>query len=118
LLGHGMELHTCLDCGREIGEAGGRGLGPTAGVLALSAGQGGLFCADCAHDAAGTVAVTPAALAVLRAYVENDLAVAARQKLQPAVRAEVGRIMEAFLTAQFDGYRGLRSMKLAASARA
>ena len=48
--------------------------------------------------------------------VAHELAVAAGQRLQPAVRAEVGRIMEAFLTAQFDGYRGLRSMKLAASA--
>ncbi|MDZ4805874.1 MAG: DNA repair protein RecO [Candidatus Eisenbacteria bacterium] len=115
LLGHGMELHTCLNCGREIGEAGGRGLGPAAGALALSAGQGGLYCVECAHDTSGTVAVSPAALAVLRAYVENDLAVAARQNLQPMVRAEVGRVMEAFLTAQFDGYRGLRSLKLAAS---
>lgn len=116
LLGHGMELHACLHCGREIGAAGGRGLGPAAGALALSAAQGGLYCADCAREATGTVTVSPAALAVLRAYVENELAVAARQSLQPAVRAEVGRIMEAFLTAQFDGYRGLRSMKLAASA--
>ena len=116
LLGHGMELHTCLNCGREIGEAGGRGLGPAAGALALSAGQGGLYCAECAHGTSGTVTVSPAALAVLRAYVENDLAVAARQNLQPTVRAEVGRVMEAFLTAQFDGYRGLRSLKLAASA--
>lgn len=116
LLGHGMELHSCLRCGREIGAMGGRGLGPAAGALALSAAQGGLYCAECARAATGTVTVSPAALAVLRAYVENDLAVAARQNLQPAVRAEVGRILEAFLTAQFDGYRGLRSMKLAASA--
>ena len=114
LLGHGMELHTCLECGKEIGEEGGRGLGPRAGLLALSASQGGLFCAACAGGAVGTVPVTPAALAVLRAYVENDLSVAARQQLTPAVRSEVGRIMEAFLTAQFDGYRGLRALKLAA----
>ena len=67
------------------------------------------------RDADGTVPVSPGALAVLRAYVENDLSVATRQRLAPAVRAETGRILEAFLTAQFENYRGLRSLRLAAS---
>ncbi|HEX7878015.1 MAG TPA: DNA repair protein RecO C-terminal domain-containing protein, partial [Candidatus Eisenbacteria bacterium] len=116
-LGHGMELHSCLGCSRSIGADGGRGIGiADAGRLVLSASQGGLFCADCAGDADGTVAITPAALAVLRAYLEQDLDVAIRQRLAPAVRAETGRIIEAFLAAQFDHYRGLRSLKLAASA--
>lgn len=101
--GHGMELHACLACGREV-----------EGAAALSAAQGGLFCRGCATDGPGMVPVSAPALAVLRAYRENDLVVAARQRLDPAVRAEVGRILEAFLGAQFDGYRGLRSLKLAA----
>jgi recombinational DNA repair protein (RecF pathway) len=117
LLGHGMELHSCLGCGRAIGSDGGRGIGAAdAGRLVLSASQGGLYCPLCAGDADSTVAVTPAALAVLRAYVEQDLDVAARQRLAPAVRAETGRLIEAFLGAQFEHYRGLRSLKLAASA--
>jgi DNA repair protein RecO (recombination protein O) len=102
-MGHGMELHACLACGREVEGAG-----------ALSAAQGGLFCSDCASDGTGMVPVSAPALAVLRAYRENPLVVAARQRLESPVRAEVGRILEAFLSAQFDGYRGLRSLKLAA----
>lgn len=102
-LGHGMELHDCLSCGRDV-----------TGGGALSAAQGGLFCAACAADASGMVSVGAPALAVLRAYRENPLVVAARQRLDAPVRAEVGRILEAFLAAQFDGYRGLRSLKLAA----
>jgi DNA repair protein RecO (recombination protein O) len=102
-LGHGMELHACLACGREVEGAG-----------VLSAAQGGLFCRRCAREAAGMVPVSAPALAVLRAYRENDLVVAARQRLDAPVRAEVGRILEAFLSAQFEGYRGLRSLKLAA----
>lgn len=103
-LGHAPELHSCLGCGREVDEAG-----------RLSALQGGLYCATCARDVSGTVTVSRPALAVLQAYVENPLVVAARQRLTPPVRAEVGRVMEAFLTAQFDSYRGLRAMKLAAA---
>lgn len=104
-LGHAPELHACLNCGREVDEG-----------ARLSALQGGLHCAACARDlSGGAVPVSKPALAVLQAYVENPLVVAARQRLTPAVRAEVGRVMEAFLTAQFDNYRGLRAMKLAAA---
>jgi recombinational DNA repair protein (RecF pathway) len=118
LLGHGMELHACLGCGRPVGADGGRGIGAAdAGRLVLSASQGGLFCPSCASEEAdGMMPVTPAALAVLRAYLEQDLDVALRQRLAPAVRAETGRIIETFLGAQFEHYRGLRSLKLAAAA--
>lgn len=106
LLGHGPELAHCVACSGRRGEP-----------VGLAAAAGGVVCAACARETAGAVALSPAARAVMTAYLDHPLTLAVRQRLDPAVRAEVGRATEALLAAQLPGYRGLRSLKLAAAVR-
>lgn len=105
-LGHGLELTRCVVCGRDRKEP--RAVDPLAG---------GVLCGGCATEGPGSVAISPAALAALRAYTVNPLRAAIGQRLSPPVRAEAGRLVEAFLSAQLDTYRGLKSLRLAAEMR-
>lgn len=105
-LGHGPELFSCTACGRDAGASTG-----------LSALSGGILCAACARNLPNVLRTGPVALGILRAYQEEPLRSAALRTVDPQVRAEVGRVMEAFLSAQFDTYRGLKSLRMAASLR-
>jgi DNA repair protein RecO (recombination protein O) len=105
-LGHAPELYTCTSCGRDAGAS-----------VTVSALSGGVLCVSCARNAPNTLRTSQAALGILRAYREEPLREAALRTIDPRVRAEVGRVMEAFLSAQFDTYRGLKSLRMAASLR-
>lgn len=105
-LGHGPELFTCTACGRDAGAS-----------TFLSALSGGSLCAACARGAANVIRIGGAALGILRAYQEEPLRNTALRTVDPRVRAEVGKVMEAFLSAQFDTYRGLKSLRMATSLR-
>lgn len=106
LLGHGPEMAACVLCAGRRGEP--VGLAPAAG---------GVVCAACSRETAGAAALSVGARAVLQAYLGNPLTMAARQRLEPGLRAEVGRATEAFLAAQLPGYRGLKSLRLATVVR-
>lgn len=106
LLGHEPELAACVVCAGARGEP--TGLAPSAG---------GVICPACARETPGVMPLSPGARAVLRGYRDNPLTLAVRQRLEPPIRAEVGRAMEAFMLAQLPGYHGLKSMKLAAHVR-
>ncbi len=105
-LGHTPELARCVVCGAD-----------DRPLPVFSAAQGGVVCSLCRGEADGVQPLSRDALRVFRAYLDEPLEAAAEQRLPPAARAELGRHLEAFLSAQFDAYRGLRSLKLAAGLR-
>ena len=106
LLGHGLELSRCVVCGRDREEP-----------RAVDTMAGGVVCAGCAPEGGGAIALSAPALRALRAYTANPLRAAVGQRLAPPVRAEVGRLVEAFLSMQLESYRGLKSLRLAAELR-
>jgi DNA repair protein RecO (recombination protein O) len=107
LLGHGPELQVCTSCGRDV-----------AASTVVSPLSGGTICASCARQEPGNLLrMTRAALDILRAYRDEPLEEAGRRTLPPRVRADVGKAMEALLSAQFESYRGLKSLRLAAVLR-
>jgi DNA repair protein RecO (recombination protein O) len=106
-LGHGPELYLCTSCGQEAG-----------GSTTLSPLSGGVLCAACSRNSPGSLFRTSAeALEILRSYRSEPLEAAGLRTLDPRVRADVGKIIESFLSTQFDSYRGLKSLRLAATLR-
>jgi len=102
-LGHAPELSRCVVCGED-----------TRPLPVFSAAQGGVVCSRCRAETAGVQPIGRETREVMRAYLDEPLAGAAEKRLPPAARAELGRHVEAFLAAQFDAYRGLKSLKFAA----
>jgi DNA repair protein RecO (recombination protein O) len=102
-MGHAPELTTCVSCGD-----------PSRPVTFFSASSGGVVCGACSRDQPGSRPVGSEALDVLRRYSALPLAELAHIEIETPVRAEVGRLMEEFMTAQMESYRGLKSLKMAA----
>ena len=102
LLGFRPELRVCGRCLKVINEGEGR--------LALDVHPGRVLCSNCSDDVHGTETLSAAAYRVLLRFQEiSDVRAACRISLSPAVREEVGRVLDRFLHASVDGLRALKS---------
>jgi DNA repair protein RecO (recombination protein O) len=107
------ELHVLASVGLrpEFARCVAGGEEPAAAAF-FSAAEGGVVCARCHEEGAPGTPVSAPALAALRFLERSSLEGAARFRGSPPVLAEIGRILDDFLTYHLERYRGLRSLRI------
>lgn len=88
LQGYLPELYACLGCRRPIGEG--------AGAW-LRAHQGGLICAECGRGLPPGAALSPPAVAFLRAAARLDVGTASSAQLPDGTAEELARALRQYL---------------------
>ncbi len=99
-MGYRPELTSCIECGAPV----------EPGRNAYAAVAGGVVGPECDHAALGTVAISTAALKVMRHLQRVSLEEAARLSLAPAVGREAERHLHATVSAVLE--RELRQPRL------
>ncbi len=102
--GFGLNLDTCLNCGKRLKEL-------PAGKLQFSYARGGVFCPECGGEES-SIKITPESLKVLQYLKAKGADKLDRLKTSPASAREIGKILFGFLRYHIEGLQYLKSLEM------